>query len=51
MKYSVLFFYFENDAEKFPADYTWKVDEKGFKMAFIMNKIAMINSFEFIFEK
>jgi hypothetical protein len=37
-------FYIENDAEIFPAHYTWKVAEKGFLMAFIMNKLAMINS-------
>ncbi len=43
--------YIENDAEIFPAHYTWKVAEKGFKMAFMMNKLAMINSCEFILEK
>ncbi len=31
--------------------FTWKVAEKGFKMAFMMNKLAMINSFEIILEK
>ncbi len=31
--------------------YTWKVAEKGFKMAFMMNKDAMINSYTIIFEK
>ncbi len=36
----------ENDAEIFPAHYTWKVTEKGFKMASMMNKLAMINSCE-----
>jgi hypothetical protein len=30
----------ENDAEIFPVHYTWKVAEKGFKMALL----AMINS-------
>jgi hypothetical protein len=35
----------------FPAHYTWKVAEKGFKIAFMMNKLAMINSFEIIHEK
>jgi hypothetical protein len=30
-------FYIENDAEIFPAHYTWKVAEKGFKMALMMN--------------
>ncbi len=44
-------FYIENDAEIFPAHYTWKVDEKGFKMAFMMNKLAAINSCEIILEK
>jgi hypothetical protein len=38
-------------AEIFPADYTWKVTEKGFKMAFMMNKLAIINSCEIILEK
>ncbi len=41
----------ENDAEIFPAHYTWKVAEKGFKIAFMMNKFAMINSFEITPEK
>ncbi len=44
-------FYIENDAEIFPAHYTWKVTEKGFKMAFMMNKDAMINSCKIILEK
>ncbi len=44
-------FYIEDDAEIFPAHYTWKVVEKGFKMAFMMNKLAMINSFEITLEK
>ncbi len=39
-----------NDAEIFPAHYTWKEVEKRFKMAFIMNKLAMINSCEIILE-
>ncbi len=43
-------FYIENDAEIFPVHYTWKVAEKGFKMAFMMNKLAMINSCEIILE-
>jgi hypothetical protein len=30
--------------------YTWKVAEKGFKMGFTMNKLAMINSCEIILE-
>jgi hypothetical protein len=37
-------FYIENDAEIFLGHYTWKVAEKEFKMAFIKNKLAMINS-------
>jgi hypothetical protein len=34
----------ENDAEIFPAHYTWKVGEKGLKMTSMTNKLAMINS-------
>ncbi len=41
----------ENDAEKFPAHYTFKLVEKGFKMALMMNKLAMIKSCEIILEK
>jgi hypothetical protein len=41
----------ENDAEIFPVHYTWKVAEKGLKMASMMNKLAMINSCEIILEK
>ena len=41
----------ENDAELFPAHYKWKVAEKGFKRAFMMNKLAMIHSWEIILEK
>jgi hypothetical protein len=40
----------ENDAEILPAHYTWKGAEKGFKMACMMNKLAMINSCEVILE-
>jgi hypothetical protein len=47
----VHFFYIENAAEIFPAHYTWKGAEKGFKMTFMMNKLAMINSCEIILEK
>ena len=47
----VLTNYIENDAEIFLAHYTWKVAEKGFKIVFMMNKLAMINSFEIILEK
>jgi hypothetical protein len=43
--------YIENDAEIFPVHDTWKVAEKGFKMAFMMNKLAMINFCEIILEK
>ncbi len=41
----------ENDAEIFPAHSTWKVAKKGFKMASMMNKLAIINSCEIILEK
>jgi hypothetical protein len=41
----------ENDAELFPAYYTWKVAEKGFKMASVMNKLTMINSCAIILKK
>jgi hypothetical protein len=41
----------ENDADIFPAHYTWKVAEKGFKMDCMMNKHAIINSCEIILEK
>jgi hypothetical protein len=44
-------FFIENYAELLSAHYTWKVAEKGFKMAFMMNKLAMINSYEIILEK
>jgi hypothetical protein len=44
-------FYFENEAEIFPAHYTWKVADKGLKIALMMNKLAMIISFEIILEK
>ena len=42
MEYSA-HFYIENDAEILPALYPWKVAEKGLKMAFMMNKLTMIN--------
>ncbi len=48
---SCALFYIGNDAEIFPAHYTWRVAEKGFKIAFMMNKLAMIISFEIILEK
>jgi hypothetical protein len=41
----------ENDAEIFPVHCTWKVAEKGFKMASMMNKLAMIDPCEIILEK
>jgi hypothetical protein len=44
-------FYIENDAEIFPAHFTWKVAEKWLKMAFMMNKDAIINSCKIILEK
>jgi hypothetical protein len=43
-------FFGENDSEIFPAHYTWIVAEKGSKMAFMVNKLAMINSCEIILE-
>jgi hypothetical protein len=47
----ITLFYIENDAEIFPSHYTSKVPEKGFKMAFMMNKLARIKSSEIILEK
>ncbi len=44
-------FYIENYTEIFPAHYTWKVAENQFKMPFMMNKLAMIDSCEIILEK
>jgi hypothetical protein len=44
-------FYIEKDAEILPACHTWKLAEKGFKMAFVMYKLAIINSYEIIIEK
>jgi hypothetical protein len=44
-------FYIKKDAEIFPAHYTWKVAENGFKKAFMMNKDAMINFCKIILEK
>jgi hypothetical protein len=41
----------ENDSEILLEHYTWKVAEKGFKMASMMNKLAMVNSCEIILEK
>ena len=41
----------KNDAEIFPVHYTWKIAENGFKMAFMLNKLAMINFCEIILEK
>ncbi len=46
VQYALL--YIEKDAEIFPVHYTWKVAEKGFKMAFMMNKLAMNNSSEIL---
>jgi len=40
----------ENDAELFPAHYTWKVAAKGYKMACFMNKPALIISCEIILQ-
>ncbi len=47
----VALFYIENDAEIFPVHYTWKVTEKEFMMAFMMNKLAMINSCKITLKK
>ncbi len=44
------FFYIGNDAEIFSVHYTWKVAEEEFKIAFMMNKLAMNNYFEIILE-
>jgi hypothetical protein len=42
----------ENDAKIFPAHCdTWKVAEKGFKRACMVNKLRMIYSCEIILEK
>jgi hypothetical protein len=42
----------ENDAEIFPAHYTWKVSDKVFKikMACTIIKLAIINSYDIILE-
>jgi hypothetical protein len=49
--YCVLF-YIINDAEIIPPHSTWKVAEKGYNlMAFMMHKLAVINSCEIILEK
>ncbi len=44
-------FYIENDSEIFPAHYAWKVAKRGFKMAFMMNKLAINNSCYIFLEK
>jgi hypothetical protein len=41
----------ENDTEVFLVHYMGKVSEKGFEMASMMNKLAMIDSCEIILEK
>ncbi len=41
----------ENDAEIIPAHYSWKVAEKGFKIASMLNKLAISNSCEIILER
>ncbi len=51
IEYSAHFFCIEIDAEIFPAHYTWKVAEKRFKMGFVMNKLAIIHTFEIILQK
>ncbi len=47
IEYSAHFY----DAEIFPAHNTQKVDEKGFKMALVMKKLAIIKPCESILEK
>ncbi len=42
IEYSAHFFYIEDDADIFPVHYTWRVAEKGFKMAFVMNILARL---------
>ncbi len=44
-------FIMEKDAEIFPAHKTWKVVEKGFKMASMMNKLAMSTPCDIVLEK
>ena len=44
-------FYIENVAEIFTVHYARRVAEEGFKMAFMMNKLAMINSCAIFVEK
>ncbi len=51
MKYSAHFFTLKMMLKYSLAHYTWKVAEKGFKMAFMMNELAMIHSWEIILEK
>jgi hypothetical protein len=51
IEYSAHFLKIENDPEIFPAYQTWKVAEKGLKIAFMMNKLAMIIPFEIILKK
>jgi hypothetical protein len=48
IEFSAHFFYMENDAEIFSVHYKWNVTEKGLKMAFMMNKLAIINNCEII---
>jgi len=48
--FSIVPYFIENDAEIFPVHYTWKVAEKGFKIAFMMNILAMIIYFEIFLE-
>ncbi len=50
IKYSVHFFTLKM-VLKYSVEYTWKVAEKGFKMAFMMNKDATMNSCKIILEK
>ncbi len=48
VQYALL--YIENDAKILTAHYAWKVAEKEFNMAFMLNKLAIINSCEIILE-
>ncbi len=51
IEYSAHFYTSKNDAEIFPVHYAWKVAEKGFKMAFLTNKLEIIKACEIILEK
>ncbi len=42
IEYSAHFFYMKNDAEIFPVHDMWKVAEKRFKMACMMNNLQLL---------